>query len=590
MTEERLRFPRRNLIGAGLVGAAGLAMASAPRVARAQAAAGPITQMPRTGLPHVPALPLDPEGIGDTITKLTVRTAQAMQAKQGLTHRYRIGGQTRTGYAFLYGDTPPLPLEAPEQYAISWTTMPEVYRSGQPMLKRWASSLTDPDAATEQFWPTIARYGIAVNIVGPQHVTGALAADLRRAFGSGWTREVAAAARAGSLYAFDMRRFAAMAPQTASGAVRFTPATVTLLRRHPSSGDLRPIAVLVTGQNGAGGQVYTRANATDGAWLYALQAAKTSITVCGIWLGHVYQWHIVTAAMQMTMLNTLPTEHPVRQLLGPQSKYLIPFDEAILTQWSSIAPPTSLTTADQFLALCNGFADGRRFFDDDPKPTLARMGLRERDFTAREPWDRFPVARKMLAVWDLVERYVRTCVATTYASDAAVAADQPLQAWIAASSDPANGNVQGLPALTSRAALANVCTSILHRITIHGASRLTSTPNPALSFVPNFPHCLQRTDIPSPRARIDTRELLTYLPNTTTIGQALSFYDIFVFSTPYEPNIPLGGTHADLFFPGGPTSGRNRALIAFREGIEDLIRRWQPQQPQLFQWPRNIET
>ena len=53
----------------------------------------------------------------------------------------------------------------------------------------------------------------------------------------------------------------------------------------------------------------------DKAWLYALQAAKTSITVWGIWLGHVYHWHIVTAAMQMTMYNHLPAGHPLWPLL-----------------------------------------------------------------------------------------------------------------------------------------------------------------------------------------------------------------------------------------------------------------------------------
>ncbi len=592
--EQGTRFPRRDLIGAGLAGAAGLALAGRPGTARAQATvatgAQQIAQMPRTGYPNVPALPLQPGGIGETLLALEGRDAQVVQAKQSLTNRYTIGGHTRTGYAFLYGDAPPLALEHPEQFAIGWTTLPDVHGSGRPHLREWASSLADAEAATRQFWPTIARFGIAVNIVGPQRVTAPMAAELRRAFGSAWTREVRAAAGAGQLYVFDMRIFASLAPQTAEGSVRFTPATVTLLRRHPRSGDLRPIAVLVSGQDGTGQQVYTRSGATDGAWLYALQAAKTSITVFGIWLGHVYQWHLVTAAMQMTLLNTLTPDHPIHQLLAPQSKYLIAFDEAILTQWSDIAPPTSLTTADQFLGLCNRFADGRSFFEDDPKATLARMGLRERDFTDHRPWDRFPVARRMLAVWDLVERYVRTCVEAMYGSDAAVAGDAALQAWIADSAAPEGGNVQGLPPMTSREALVRVCTSLLHRITIHGASRLNSTPNPALSFVANFPHCLQRSDIPGPRAQLDTRELLTYLPNTKTIAQALSFYYVFVFSTPYEPYIPLGGTHADLFFPEGPTSRRNQALIALREGLAGLISQWQPETPQLFQWPRNIET
>ncbi len=589
--EDGLRLGRRGFIGAGLAGA-GMALVGTARTARAQApaAGGALGQMPRAAYPHLPAVPLDPAGLIDTLQKLEIRGAQTLQAKQALTNRYTIGGQTRDGYTFLYGAEPPRPLDHPEQFSIGWTTMPGVAEAGAGRLGRWSRALTDPDAATREFWPTIARYGIAVNIVGPQRVAGAAVGELRRTFGSAWTRPVQAAADAGELYVFDMRRFAALAPQTTPDGPRFTPSTVTLLRRHRRSGDLRPVAVLVAGQRGAGRQLYTRERATDGAWLYALQAAKTSITVFGIWLGHVYQWHLVTAAMQMTMHNTLPSGHPVSQMLAPQAKYLISFDQALLAQWTSIAPPTSLTTADQFLALCNAFADGRQFFEDDPQATLDRMGLRERDFTDREPWDRFPVARKMLAIYGLVERYVRACVRASYATDAAVAGDQALQAWMAASSAPDGGNVQGLPALTSRAALVRVLTSLLNRVTIHGASRLNSTPNPALSFVGNFPHCLQRTDIPGPRTEIDTPTLLSYLPNTKTIGQALDFYFIFAFSTPYEPAIPLGGPGADLFYPGGPGSPRNRALIELRKALAAFIRAEQPDMPQLYQWPRNIET
>jgi hypothetical protein len=113
--------------------------------------------------------------------------------------------------------------------------------------------------------------------------------------------------------------------------------------------------------------------------------------------------------------------------------------------------------------------------------------------------------------------------------------------------------------------------------------------NPAATFVANFPHCLQRTDIPNPRSRLGTRELLGYLPNTDTISHAVDFFFIFTFSTPIEPFIPLGGVAADLFFPGGPGEKRNRALIELRRGLAAFIDDYQPGMPQRFQWPRNVE-
>ena len=317
--------------------------------------------------PHLPAIPQDPGGVPDTLAKLQVRAQQVTQAKQGMTRKFRIGGTTATGYAFLFGGRAPISLERPEQYAMSWTTYPDVYSSGAPHLPDWTESLSDADTATRQFWPMIARHGIAFNLIVPERVTAARARELRHRFQIPWTQALRRANAAGNLYAIDMSRFEALQPQTVGGDVRFTPATVTLLTRDPRTKTLTPVAIVVAGYRGRGRSVFTRDNATEGAWLYALQAAKTSIAVFGIWLGHVYHWHIVTAAMQMTMLNTLPASHPVYQLLAPQSKYLIPFDDVLLALWPRIAPPTSVATADQFLSLANHYADGRSFFEDDPQ-------------------------------------------------------------------------------------------------------------------------------------------------------------------------------------------------------------------------------
>ena len=95
----------------------------------------------------------------------------------------------------------------------------------------------------------------------------------------------------------------------------------------------------------------------------------------GIWLGHVYHWHIVTAAMQMTMYNQLPAGHKLYSLLEPQSQSLIDFDFVLLTfLWGQISPPTPVPGSMSLLKLLDKFADGRTFFDDDPLSELARVG------------------------------------------------------------------------------------------------------------------------------------------------------------------------------------------------------------------------
>src|SRR6195256_241541 len=374
------------------------------------------------------------------------------------------------------------------------------------------------------------------------------------------------------------------------GFPRFTPATLTFLKRE--SGAIVPFAIRVAGFNGGGTQHFVK---SDPAWLYALQAAKTSITVWGIWLGHVYHWHIVTAAMQMTMFQTFGARHIVRQLLGRQSNYLIAFDQFLLLVWG-ISPPTSVGTSAQFLQMMDAFAAGRPFCADDPKKTIAALGLRKEDFTLHDDWDQYPVVRYLLAIWAAVERYVGTVIDANYASDDAVRREAEVQTWIRASGDPAQGNVADLPLADSKDALKGVLTSLIFRITAHGAARLNQAANPGLTFVANFPPCLQDPNIPRPDTEIDTARLLAFLPKTGTIGAMATFLFTFTHSTPYESFIPLGGVKADLSFTGATADACNAALVQFRRDVMAFMDLWAgdahvpPTPAQEHQWALNIET
>jgi hypothetical protein len=496
----------------------------------------------------------------------------------------------------LFGGRDPLTnlsLTAPEQFAMPWTTYHDIYQAGRAeRLSTWVATLTDIDAATQQFWPTIAHFGLAYNLLILKKVAAAETESLREKFGAVWTNDLAAQATQGRLYVIDLSIFSTLEPQTVNGLTRFTPATLTLLVQDPVTKELTPVAVRVSGQNDGNAQVYVRGEATDSAWLYALQAAKTSITVYGIWLGHVYHWHIVTAAMLMDLDTLFPPTHPIYQLLAPQSDYLITFDTILLILWSKIAPPTSIASRMQFIELINTFAKGRTYFDDDPRQTLEILNVTEQDFSVDTAWDRYPIAGRYLEIWEEVARYVDIFVDASYHSDGDVAADGPLQKWLRAAADPHRGNVRGLPEVDGKDPLKKLLTSLIYRLTVHGASRLSPVANPGLTFVANFPPCLQDTTIPSPDSDFDTKSLLKYLPTTGVLGEIATFYFTFAFSSPYRPLIPSGGADQELFFPGGLTDPRNQALIALRESLisfmQDLY--GQGQTPAIGQWPMNIET
>ena len=587
----------------------------------------------KLGFEHVPAVPVDLPGMGDTLARLGIKVKQYEQALQGLGRTYTIRGTTARAYTFLYGDESPdakraaarerlhnflrrnpleiheglaaekldeqdheparhdlttISLDDPRQWSMSWTTLPDVYSLGLPRLGEFAATVdvTQPEAATEAFFPTIAQYGRSYNLFLTQKVRRDGVGPWRDLFGAAWTPALDTAAESGLLYVIDLRIYESLHAHTVAGSPRFTPSTVTVLVQDAASKALTPELVRVAG-GGNQPKIFSRHGpATPAAWVYALQAAKVSVTVYGIWLGHVYEWHIVTAAMLMTMFQTLPADNPARRLLEPQSSFLIPFDDVLLLQWTAAAPPTSISSSREFLGLIDRYATDRRFFDDDPVAHLERLGITEADFTVTEPWDQFPIAGDLLAIWDATGRYVSSYVDHAYAADQDVQRDRLLAKWMAESGDEDGGNILGLPAMDSKAALKRVLHSIVYRITAHGTSRLYRSANPVLTFVANFPPCLQQATIPDPADSFDNQALHRYLPTTGTIGEMLHFYFIFWATPPYVPFVPLEGADTDLFFDDEES---NDALIELRRFVIDFVETHEPGTPQIWQWERNIE-
>ena len=255
---------------------------------------------------------------------------------------------------------------------------------------------------------------------------------------------------------------------------------------------------------------------------------------------------------------------------------------------------------------------GRTFFDDDPPNTLDRLGLKVDDFTtlpvgdpARVEWDRYPVVRYLLKLWDATSTYVGAVVEAMYSSDHSVAHDASLHRWIKASGEPAAGNVRGLPAMHTRADLTSVLTSLVYRVTAHGASRMEPVANPALTFMANFPPCLEISRVPDPNSLLTTRELLGFLPKTGSMGAMATFLFIFIYSPPYIPFIPLAGIDADLSFRGPAKAACDKALIQYRREVQAFIEffaadsnfqnlpanmNFHSGPAQIHQWELNIET
>lgn len=236
--------------------------------------------------------------------------------------------------------------------------------------------------------------------------------------------------------------------------------------------------------------------------------------------------------MQRTLQEQIKDDkHPVHMLLGLRSQHLIRFNGALLDGYfTTIAPPTSIVDQNDLLKLLDNFAKGRGILDDDPYTELARNGLKAEDFSSKPtaPWDLFPAAQNLTHIWDLCQDFVRAFIEKYYPTDDAVSKDAALQKWMKASADSKQGNIHGLPTMDNRKALNDVLLSYIYRITAHGVSRLPRTADPWLTFVANFPPCLQRDDLPSQTRRSAHRSFSNIFrisgPSPRSVNSTLSSF------------------------------------------------------------------
>ena len=596
------------------------------------------------GFKNVPAIPIDVSETIDTLPRILIRLQEQRQALNGLSTEFTIQGKTETAYTFAFGKTekfkileglnnlnltdafkellaipkdfheffqrlgkvnlPPedntrLSLDDPSQFSLSWSSFWNTQRdAGSQLLSGYDRTFTDADWASEQFFSQLSK-NMGYNALFLKKVTEENITAYQKDFEANWTQEMTELYEGGLLYVIDFRIFSKLKPGEGEGGVRFTPGTFCFFKQDSETKDLKAIAIQVAGYEEADKQFYHLASSSSSAWLYAMQAVKTGVCVYGIFIGHLYYWHVPTAALIMTMHNTIPKDHPVYNLMAPQSKFINGWDNLLLLGWGLIAPPTSLDSPVKWIELMDIFCEDRTFFDDDPINTLKSQGLREEDFTVGRPWDKYPIAGYALQVWEATEKYVTHFVDVTYPTDEDVAKDEVLQRWIEASGAPHEGNVRGLPEMNSKKNLAHVLTSFIYRITIHGNTRMNNYINPVQTYVGNYPPCLRSTDIPEPNADFDTKSLLMYLPVTGQIGDMIIFYYTFADSAPYESFLPVTGLKDNLYFEGANAEVLNKGLIDFRLALKKFIDLFNeelkipglpPNQAQYQQWPLCIET
>jgi hypothetical protein len=714
----------------------------------------PIEWIGLGGLSSMPVVPLpNLYDFIDAIIKLRQKEAQRQAPIDAMTNEYTLAANTirarkRTARQFLFdeSDSKRYSLDKPGQFDMGWTTFEQVHARALPLSEQFQKALTDADSGSKMFWKNISRYWNPFGVLPMQQVSAVAADRFRALLGSNWDAALMDPAVGSTLFVVDMTIFEGVDPPIPS-IPRFTPSVLAFFLLDTSNpGDPTFTPVLIRVSDGRDARIYQRFPAGSNparqdseptAWLYALQALKTATTVWGIWLGHVYRYHLMSVPFNFTQHRSMNPLHPVRRVLGFQGKYTIAFDAVLLLVWS-FPPPTSCGESIEFLQLVDAFAGvagGRSFFADDPEPALAALGipkaafstavireqdicipewialLREQDATpganpiisalsgrfaqtrlrmasyaggedpvfrrllalelnaiintpamaatlapllaaagvAQHPdtvaeggagalfgpaararmmlqdafpaalaimqWNLYPIANYVVSLHRAAARYIGAVIPLLYPGGTL---DPAIDRWVAAASRI--GNVQGLPATpgVTVAQLTALLTSLIYRVAAHGLARLAPVGNPGLSWVGNFPPCLELSRLPDPQVpsgdpnapALTTEQLLAFMPRTGSMGEMISFIFSFGFTDNFEELIPMpsanttGLPDTDLHPFIGLPAGVDAALQQFRREITGFIwffeadanalnspavMNFSASAAQLHQWERNIE-
>lgn len=292
-----------------------------------------------------------------------------------------------------------------------------------------------------------------------------------------------AALAEGRLYYADYGMLEGLPPNTLGGPTRWVhPARVAYVVR-PGTGTLSVFAIQVG--RGPTDPVFTPA---DGwGWTLAKTHASVADTIAGaIWFHHA-RTHLVTEPLVVAAHRQLAPTHPVLLLLAPHfagTMYInsvgsqTVFAEHGILEWFMGTPRDAIRALARRSVLT---------FDFDASYFPSRLA--ERGVDARSTLTDFPWRDDGLLVFDALSSWVDEYLRVYYASDADVAGDVELQAWLGEVTAADGGGLRGMGergAIRTRAYLGKVLTQA-----IFSASALHSAMNfpvmDEMAFVPNSP-------------------------------------------------------------------------------------------------------
>ena len=344
--------------------------------------------------------------------------------------------------------------------------------------------------------------------VGDAHVARALGRE-----GVG----VAQALSEGRLYVADYAAFAGLRGGTTDGMAKYVWAPVALFVAH--AGGLAPVAIQVGGH--AGGAESLVGPWEEARWMLArtvVQAVDESHQ--GV-ITHVGVCHMVIQRFILAARRQLAPWHPLMRLLAPHFENTLAVNQvarkSVLspggTQDRLLAP----LLEDQLALLTRSVADVD-LASLDPTIELSRRGVHE-----TECLPVYPFRDDSLPIFHATRDFVAGYLSLYYASDADVAADPELAAFVAEIGAPDGGRLPRMMAgvrVETVADVVDLAARIVFRATTFHAA-LNDASYDWVSFAPNMP-CAAFAPFPPAGTAIADDALIRMLPSVSLSWEVIT--------------------------------------------------------------------
>ena len=328
----------------------------------------------------------------------------------------------------------------------------------------------------------------------------------------------------------------------------------------PSDGPLMPVAIQLGQRGGADEPIFTPRDGRDGNWLWTVAKAFVQSADAQVHevVEHLVRAHMIVEVFEIAMHRALPKAHPINKLLEPHTEFTMAVNNSARTKMLAPNGPIDRTMAvgavGAFQLIARAWWDEWDFATQDVRVEIAERGVGDRDVLDYYPW-----RDDALALWDIVERYVRSVVDLFYEDDAAVEADPDLAEFHHEITHPQHGHVRDVHNVSAppdhlrlggekrgfgdKATLVSVLSRIVY-IASGGHAAVNNGQYDAYGFIPNVPGAMYA---PPPKTHDpwSERDFVAALPGFRASSIQIGMTRLL--SRPTE--MPLGRYHTG-FFPG----------------------------------------